>query len=170
LNQVSLRATKSSLVRDVKDAVIGLGVFTVNTSDLHVVLVSDSIELILVLCKERKLDVNRCSQSSTEIGWARGNVTKMVIMCELGNLLNESSGSGESGENSQNIGARLHGNDYQLVLFIDPNKESLGVIVEDTSSRWPISVETACIKEPISLLEQEVIINQLFLVFRRHSL
>ena len=42
--------------------------------------------------------------------------------------------------------------------------------MEDTSTIWPVSVETASIKESITFLEEIVISNQLFLNFLVHAL
>jgi len=55
----------------------------------------------------------------------------------------------------------LHGDDSKLILFIDPHKEGLFFIMEDTSSIWPVSIQTTGLKEPISLLEEEVILDEL---------
>jgi len=45
----------------------------------------------------------------------------------------------------------LHGDDSELILLVDPDQESLGVVVEDTSARWPVSVEVASLKESVTL-------------------
>ena len=124
---------------------------TVDTSDLDFVLVGDLVEGFFVSHQLWKLDVDGGSHGGTKIGWARGDVTEMVIMRKLANGFNVLGGSAESFENSSNVRSRLHGDDSQLILLINPNKESLGVIVENTSSRWPVSVETARFKESISL-------------------
>jgi len=49
LDELLLRSTKSSSVRDIEDSIISLGVLSVNTSDLYEVLVSDFVELLLVV-------------------------------------------------------------------------------------------------------------------------
>ena len=71
-------------------------------------------------------------------------------------------------KDSSDICTWLHRDDSKLILFIDPNKESLVVVMEDASSRWPISVESTSLEESISFLEQEMILYQLFLIFRSH--
>ena len=63
----------------------------------------------------------------------------------------------------------MHGDDSELVFFVDPDKESLLVVVEDTSPLGPVSVQAAGIKESISFFEKEVISNQLILLFRSHG-
>jgi len=67
------------------------------------------------------------------------------------------------------IPAPLHGNDSELIFLIDPDEESLGVIVENTSSGWPVSVKTAGFEESVSFLEEEVIFDKLLLVLSRHT-
>jgi len=48
-----------------------------------------------------------------------------------------------------------------LILFIHPDEEGLFFIMENSSSLWPFPVKTACFKESVSFLEQEVVFNQL---------
>ena len=43
-------------------------------------------------------------------------------------------GSAESIENFNDTSSILHGNDSKLILFVNPDEESLGFIMEDTSS------------------------------------
>jgi len=70
LDEVDLGATKSAEVRDVEDAVIGLGVLTMGTTDLDVVLVGDGLELILMLGKLRKFDMDGSAHAGSEVGGA----------------------------------------------------------------------------------------------------
>ena len=65
-----------------------------DTSDLNVVLVSNGLEFGHVLGELGESDVNGSSEGSTKVGGARGDVTKMVVVGELGNLLN---GGGSTG-------------------------------------------------------------------------
>ena len=64
-------------------------------------------------------------------------------MGEFSLLLNGGSGTGESLEDSSDISTRLHGDDTELILLIDPDEEGLVVVVEDTSAIGPVTVETA---------------------------
>ena len=133
---------------------------SVDSSDLNMELVGNGVELFLVLHELWKLDVHGSSESSSEVSGARGDVSKMFIVRELADLLNLRSSSAESGEDFRDTGSLLHGDDSKLILLINPDKESLGIVVEDTSSSWPVSVKVACLQESISLLEEEVIINE----------
>jgi len=96
--------------------------------------------------------MNGGSHGGTKVGWARGDVTKMLIMGEFNiSGLEMSDSSAESIENFNNTGSILHGNNSKLIFFIDPDEESLGFIVEDTSTGWPVSVEIASSQESVSL-------------------
>ena len=104
-----------------------------------------------------------CSESSTKVGWAWGDVTKVVISGEVGNFTDGSAGSGESTEDLGDTSTLLHGDDSELILFVNPDEESLLVIVENTSSWWPISVEIASLKESISLPIIKNLLNNLLI-------
>ena len=93
----------------------------------------------------------------------------MLIVGESGNFFNFTCGNGKSSEDGANVGTLLHRDDSKLVLFVYPDKESLLIVVENASSLRPVSVETACIKESISLFKEEVIGNQLLLLGFRHG-
>ena len=75
----------------------------------------------------------------------------MAIVSEFADGLDVSGGSGESIENFSDSSSCLHGDDSELIFFINPNEESLGLVVEDTSTGWPVSVQVACFKESVSL-------------------
>ena len=107
------------------------------------------------------MDMNRCSHCSSKVGWAGCDVTKMVIICEFSNLLNFGLSINKSLEYLFDVGSWLHGNNSELILFVDPDEEGLVIIVVDTSVLRPVSVETASIKESISLFEKEVVIDKL---------
>ena len=138
-----LGLSKSSPVGDVEHTIIGLGVLSMDTSDLHLVLIGNSVEGILVSHKLGKLDMDGSSHSGSQVSWARGDVAEMLIMGEFANSFDVLGSSAESLENSSDVRTWLHRDDSELILFINPDKEGLGVVVENTSSRWPVSVETA---------------------------
>jgi hypothetical protein len=58
LDEVFLGAAKSALVGDVKSAVGAFRVFTVDTADLDVELISDLLECCHILAELWKLDVD----------------------------------------------------------------------------------------------------------------
>ena len=83
----------------------------------------------------------------------------MVVVSKLADFLDFGSSPAESIEDLFDSGSLLHGDDSKLVFFVHPYKESLGCIMENSSSRWPVSVQTTCLEESISLFEEEVVIN-----------
>jgi len=151
LDQLVLRSAESSLVGDVEHAVVGFSVLAMDASDLHVESVGDLVELRLLLGKLGQLDVHRSSQGSAEVGWARGDVAQVVVSCEVAHSLDVAGSSAQSVEDLDDASALLHGDDSELVLLVDPDEEGLGVVVEDASARWPVSVEVAGLKEAITL-------------------
>jgi hypothetical protein len=75
----------------------------------------------------------------------------MVVVGEFGFLFNVSASSAESFEDSVEVSSLLHGNNSELIFFVDPHQESLLVIVEDTSAMGPVSVQVASLQESVSL-------------------
>jgi len=170
-NEFLLRSAESSLVRDVEHAIVGLSMLTVGTTDLNVVLISDLLELRIV-GRRRKLgqfNMHGSSQGSTKVSGARSDVTKVLILSEFAELLNLGSSSGESREDCLDVGTRLHRDNSELIFLIDPDQESLGSVVEDTTTRGPVTVEIASFEESVTFFEKEVIINELFLSCFIHS-
>ena len=72
-------------------------------------------------------------------------------MRELGHLLDVGSSSAQSVKDGVQISTLLHGNNSELIFFVNPHKEGLLIIVEDTSAMGPVSIQVACLKETISL-------------------
>ena len=135
LDEVSLRLAESSSVGDIEDSVVGLRVLSMDTSNLHLVLVRNVVELLLLLHQLWQVDVHRGSHCGTKVGWARGDVTEMVVVGEsdIGGLevLNSSA---ESVEDFDDTSVLLHGDDSELILLVNPDQEGLVVVVKDTSS------------------------------------
>jgi len=77
----------------------------------------------------------------------------MVVVSELGHGLDVLGSTGEALEDSTDVGTRLHGDDTELILLVDPDEESLFGVVEDTTALRPVAVEAARFKEAISLSE-----------------
>jgi len=169
LHKLLLRSSESPSIRDIKDSIICLGMLTVDTTDLDEVLISDAVELIFVVHELRQLDMYRSSKGSTKISRARSDVTEMIVLGEFALLLNGLSSSTESIEDFFDSSSLLHRNNSELILLIDPDEESLGLVMEDTTTRGPVSVEITSFKEPVSFFEKEVVINELLLISCTHT-
>jgi hypothetical protein len=124
---------------------------SMDSSDLDLIFVGNGLMEVWVLHELWKVDVNGGSESSSNVGWASRDITEMVIVGELGFGFNETRGLRESSENGSNIRSHLHGDDSKLILLVNPDKECLGVVVEDSSAGWPVSVEVASFQESVSL-------------------
>ena len=70
LDKLFLGFTESSSVGNIEDSVISFGVLSVDTSDLHLVFVSNFVESFLVLLELWKRDMDGSSHGGTKVGWA----------------------------------------------------------------------------------------------------
>ena len=66
----------------------------------------------------------------------------MLVVGEFCLGLNLVGSISKSLENFEDTRSLLHGDDSKLILFVNPHKESLGIIMEDTSGLGPFSLET----------------------------
>jgi len=169
LDEVDLVSAESSQVGDIEDTIISLGVFTVDTTDLYMILVGNLLMELGVLHKLGEVDVDGGSETGTHVGGAGSNVSEVIIVGELGLLLNLVGSGGESTEDLADVGASLHGDDSELILLIDPDKESLVVVVEDTSGLGPVSLKTSGFKIFVTTLEEEMVSDELLLLSLGHG-
>ena len=151
LDEFLLGAAEAALVGDVVGAVVGLGVLTVDTTDLDVVLVSDGLEGSHVLAELGELDVDGGAEGGTEVGGAGGDVTEVVVVSELADSLDVGGGAGKAVEHSVDVSTTLHGDNAELVLFVNPHEESLVVVVENSTAGRPVAVEAAGLEETVTL-------------------
>jgi len=143
LDELDFVSTESSQVGDIEDTVISFGVFSMDTSDLDVIFVSNGLMHFWVFHEFWEVDVNGSSKTGSEVGWAGRDVTEMGVVGELSFSFNKAGSLRESRENSSNIGSLLHGDDSKLIFFVNPDEESLGIVMEDSSTLWPVSLESA---------------------------
>ena len=74
----------------------------------------------------------------------------MVVVSEFSNFLNGGSGTRKAVENGCNISTWLHGDNSELILFVNPDKEGLVIVVENSSARWPVTVKSASFEEAVT--------------------
>ena len=139
------------------------------TADLNIIFISDTLKALPVPHQVRQLDMYGGAEGSAEISRAGCDVAEVLGVRELCDLFDGSSSPGESLEDRDDIVAGLHGDDAQLVLFVHPDEESLVVVQEDTTSARPVTVESGCVEESVTLFEQEVIIDELLLILAGHA-
>ena len=68
---------------------------------------------------------------------------------------------GETLEDTLDITALLHGNDTELILLIDPDKEGLVVVVENTTAFGPVALHTGNLQVGVTRHEEEMVIDEL---------
>jgi len=176
LNQLDLRVSQSVLVGDIISMTSLATRFSTSSTRLEMKLLTSSLQFLnTVLGPSRKINMNRGSHASTEVGGARVNVTVLGVQTEvlsrllLDRVANSLDASGQSLEDSLDISTLLHGNDPELILLVDPDEEGLGSIVEDTSALGPVSLHTSNSQVSVSRDEEEVIINELLSDLLVHS-
>jgi hypothetical protein len=112
----------------------------VDTTDLHVIFVGDFLMELGVFHELREIDMYGCSQTGSHVGGASRNVTKMLVVGEFSFFFDLVGSGSKSSENLTDVGSLLHGDDSELILFVNPDEESLSIVVEDTSSIRPVSL------------------------------
>ena len=96
-----------------------------------------------------EVDVDGGSHPSPEVGGAGVDVAVLlgqgVVLAglSLDTISDSLDTAGEAGEDSLDIASLLHGDDTGLILLVDPHKEGLGVIVEDSTTLGPVTLHTS---------------------------
>jgi len=90
------------------------------------------------------------SHGGTKVGRAWGDVTEVLVVGELDDLLDFGGTTGEAVENGVEVSTLLHSNNSKLILFVNPDKEGLVFVVEDTTTVGPVTVKVAWLEETIS--------------------
>merc|ERR1719382_859856 len=100
------------------------------------------------------------THTSSKIGGA--GVDESVLFRESKVLATNSlDTTSKTSKDTLDISALLHGDDSHLILLIDPEKEGLGSVVEDSTALWPVTLHTSNSEVTVSTDEEEVIINKL---------
>ena len=150
--------------------------FTTGSSGLYRELFASLLEgWKTFLGPSGEIDVDGGSHAGSKIGWAGVNITELFGQLEvlagfsLDGVLYSLNTSGQSFEYTLYITTLLHGNDSELIFFIDPDKECFGFVVEDTTAFWPVTLHTTCFQNRVSSREKEMIIYQLLSIFLVHA-
>jgi hypothetical protein len=103
LDKIDLISTESSQVGNIENAIIGLSMLTMDSSNLDVVFVSDLLMLFRVLHKLGKVDMDGSSKTSSHVGGASSNVSEMLIISKFSLLLDLVGSGSKSLENLSNV-------------------------------------------------------------------
>lgn len=113
--------------------------------------------------------MHRRTHSCAQVGGAESKETEPVIMGEGNTLLNVVDSIHQPLVNLLQVTAHLHGDETEVVFLIAPHQEGLVLIVVDTTARGPEAASVSGLQETVTLLEQEVVINQLLLCLLGHA-
>ena len=103
LDKLNFVSSESSKVGNIENTIVGFGVFSVDSSDLHVIFVSNRLVEVLGLHQLWKVDVHGSSKTSSHVGWAGGDVSEMLVVGELGLGLNFVGSISESLEDLEDV-------------------------------------------------------------------
>merc|ERR1712012_150967 len=176
LDQLDLRVSEPVLVGDVV-GVSGLATrFTTGATGLQVKLLATSLELVdAVLGPAGQVDVDGGPHASAKVGGAGVDVTVLLIQAEvfarlsLDRVLDSLDTLGQSAEHFPDISTLLHRDNTELVLLVDPDKEGLLGVVEDTPSLRPVTLHTSNGKVPVARAEEELVVHELATDLLIHS-
>merc|ERR1719150_175575 len=177
LDQLDLRVSEPVLVGDVV-GMSGLATrFTAGATGLQVKLLATSLQSVNagLFSPALKINVDGGPHASAKVGRAGVDVAVLLVKAEvlarllLDRLLDGLDTLGEPGEDLLNISSLLHGDDTELILLVDPDKESLVPVVEDTTSLGPVALHTGNLQVPVARDEEEVVVNKLLTDLLVHS-
>merc|ERR1719320_679400 len=139
-----------------------------SSTGLQVKLFTSLLQLVnTVLGPSRQVNMDRGSHTSSKIGGAGMNVSILGIKAEvlsrilLDTVSNSLDTSGQPLKDSLDISSLLHRDDSELILLINPDKEGLGIIVENTPALGPITLHTSNSQVSVPRDKEEVVINKL---------
>merc|ERR1712066_446646 len=142
--------------------------FSTGSTGLNIEFFTASLELVnRFLGPSGEINVDGSTHASSKVGGA--GVDKSILFREgkvlstlsLDRVSNSLDSTGKTREYTLDIASLLHGDNSHLVLFIDPEQEGLGGIVEDSTTLWPVTLHTSNSKVAVSANKEEVVINKL---------
>jgi len=162
-------------VGDIELTTFSGGVDTGSTSGLE----SESVADVLEVGSGRELG-DEAHASSTEtgstVGGAGEDETEMIGVHEVGtgsgeDILDSGGGVTESLEDGVNVITFFHGDDSGVILLVDPDKEVLGLVVENTTGVGPVATTSRGEEEGgIGFLEKVTVLLELLGVRLGHTL
>merc|ERR1712212_718720 len=87
--------------------------------------------------------------------------SKVLATLSLDRVPNSLDTTSKTSKDSLDISSLLHGDDSHLIFLIDPEKEGLSIIVEDSTALWPVTLHSSNSKVTVSTNKEEVVIDKL---------
>ena len=132
------------------------------------IFVTDLFE-IGMLAGVRDFHVHAGAHASAKVRGTGREVASVVIALKTKLLIQGVDSSAQAPKHGPDVAAFLHADDSKLVFLVDPDQECLVGVVEDATSLRPHLVDAGAFQEPVSLLEQEVVVHKLLASFLVHA-
>jgi len=168
LDQLNLGVSETVLVGDVISVSSLTARFSAGSTGLNSEFLASCLELVnSLLGVSGKINVDGSSHASSKIGWAGVDVSVLlgegIVLARLGldGIANSLDSTGKTSEDSLDVSSLFHGDDTGLILLIDPHKEGLSVIVEDSTTLGPVTLHTSNCQVSVSADKKEVVIDEL---------
>jgi len=168
LDQLNLGVSETVLVGDVISVSSLTARFSAGSTGLNSELLASCLELVnSLLGVSGKINVDGSSHASSKIGWAGVDVSVLlgegIVLARLGldGITDSLDSTGKTSEDSLDVSSLFHGDDTGLILLIDPHKEGLSVIVEDSTTLGPVTLHTSNCQVSVSADKKEVVIDEL---------
>jgi len=168
LDKLNLGVSEPVLVGDIIGEASLAARLSTSSTGLQVKFLATSLELgNAMLGPARQVNVDRGPHASAKVGGAGVDVAEPLIKTEvlarlsLYRVLDSLNSLSKPLKDFPNISSHLHGDDAELILLIDPDEESLLVVVEDATTLWPVTLHASNSQVPVSGDKEEVVVNEL---------
>jgi len=114
-----------------------------------------------------QVNMHTGAHASAQVGGAGVQVAILGVQQELlatlclDRVAHGLDAPGQTVKDATNISSLLHGDDPQLVLLIDPDKEAFGIVVVDAPALRPVTLHAGGNQVLVTGHEEEVVIHQL---------
>jgi len=168
LNQLNLGVAQAVLVGNVI-GVAGLTTrLTTGTTGLQAENLAPGLQTVdAVLGPAGQVYVDGGAHASAQVGGAGVNIAELGAEQEFlaafgpDGIADGLNAPGETLEDTLDISTLLHGDDTELILLINPDKEGLGSIVEDATAFGPVALHASNLQVGVTRHEKEMVINEL---------
>jgi len=168
LDKLNLGVAQAMFVGNVV-GVTGLATrFAAGTTGLQAKSFAPLLQLVnRLLGPAGQVNVDGGTHASAQVGGAGVDVAELggeqELLATLGldGLTDSGDAPGETLEDTLDITALLHGDDAELILLVDPDKEGLGSIVEDATALGPVTLHTSDLQVGVTGHEEEVVVDEL---------
>jgi len=168
LDKLNLGVAQAMFVGNVV-GVTGLATrFAAGTTGLQAKSFAPLLQLVnRLLGPAGQVNVDGGTHASAQVGGAGVDVAELggeqELLATLGldGLTDSGDALGETLEDTLDITALLHGDDAELILLVDPDKESFVLVVENTTALGPVTLHTSDLQVGVTRHEEEVVVDEL---------